>query len=73
MALATSYNPEVPLVRKVMVGLLTVSLASGMGISLGPSALAAPPADTPAAALSQDDAPGVTNSPTPRRQTTRPA
>ncbi|GAB3501058.1 immune inhibitor A [Phytohabitans suffuscus] len=51
--------------RKVMVGLLTVSLASGMGISLGPSALAAPPADTPAAALSQDDAPRRDELPNP--------
>ncbi|GAA4693127.1 immune inhibitor A [Phytohabitans rumicis] len=33
--------------RKVMVGLLTVSLATGMGVSLGPSAIAAPPADSP--------------------------
>ncbi|GAA4171454.1 immune inhibitor A [Phytohabitans flavus] len=51
--------------RKVMVGLLTVSLASGMGVSLGPSALAAPPADTPAAAPSKGDAPRRDELPNP--------
>jgi immune inhibitor A len=35
--------------RKVVVGLLGLSLASGLGISLSPAAVAAPPADTPAA------------------------
>ncbi|GLH94731.1 protease [Phytohabitans aurantiacus] len=37
--------------RKLMVGVLTVSLASGLGVSLGPSAVAAPPADSPATAV----------------------
>jgi immune inhibitor A len=37
-------------VRKLMVGLLTVSLASGVGVSLSAPAFAAPPADPPAAA-----------------------
>ena len=36
--------------RKVVVGLLGVSLAAGMGVSLSPAALAAPPAESPAAA-----------------------
>jgi immune inhibitor A len=35
--------------RKVVVGLLGLGLASGLGISLSPAAVAAPPADTPAA------------------------
>lgn len=51
--------------RKVMVGLLTVSLASGMGVSLGPSALAAPPADTPAAAPSKAESPRRDDLPNP--------
>ncbi|HEX8626762.1 MAG TPA: immune inhibitor A domain-containing protein, partial [Catenuloplanes sp.] len=36
--------------RKIVVGLLSVSLASGMGLSLPSAALAAPPVDPPAAA-----------------------
>src|SRR4051812_46727515 len=34
--------------RKVVVGLLGISLASGLGLSLSPAAVAAPPADSPA-------------------------
>jgi len=58
-------------VRKVMVGLLTVSLASGMGVSLGPSALAAPPADTPAAAPSKADSPRRDELPNPLEEKRR--
>src|SRR3954453_23869684 len=35
-------------VRKIVVGLLGLSLASGVGVSLSPAAGRAPPADTPA-------------------------
>jgi len=35
-------------VRKVVMGLLGLTLASGMGVSLSPAAAAAPPADPPA-------------------------
>nr|WP_296067078.1 immune inhibitor A domain-containing protein [uncultured Actinoplanes sp.] len=38
--------------RKLMTGLLGLSLASGLGISLSPAAVAAPPVDTPASAPS---------------------
>ncbi|MEU8609821.1 immune inhibitor A domain-containing protein [Actinoplanes sp. NPDC048791] len=40
------------------MGLLSLSLASGVGVSLSPAAVAAPPADTTAAAPSKND-PGV--------------
>lgn len=43
--------------RKVLVGLLGVSLATGMGVSLGPAAMAAPPADSPATASSSNAVP----------------
>jgi immune inhibitor A len=54
-------------VRKLMVGVLTVSLASGLGVSLGPSAVAAPPADSPATAVnpSKDAAPRDDDLPNP--------
>jgi len=44
-------------VRKVMVGMLTVSLASGMGFALPATAMAAPPVDAPVAAPSRAEAP----------------
>ena len=42
-------NPGVTSMRKFVVGLLGLSLASGLGVSLSPAAVAAPPAAVPSA------------------------
>ena len=43
--------------RKVVVGFLGLTLVSGVGVSLAPAAVAAPPADTPASVPSLDSEP----------------
>lgn len=51
--------------RKVMVGMLTVSLASGMGFALPATAMAAPSVDTPVAAPSRAETPSLDDLPNP--------
>lgn len=51
--------------RKVMVGMLTVSLAAGMGSALPATAMAAPPVNTPTATPSNVVPPSIADMPNP--------